>query len=143
MDAMRRGDITEIEVLLAFLRLGYAVSLPYGCKEKYDLAVDIDGHFIRVQCKSSSPYRDGNSISMDTRRKVMKDGKRVFTWYADDEIDYYATTYEGKCYLIPADECHSRKILRLKAATVENSTTINWAEDYELETIVKKIVGEE
>lgn len=142
MDAKQRGDITELESVLAFVRLGCSVSIPYGCHEKYDFIADVGGNFIRIQCKTSVAYRDGKCFTFDVRRKLYVDGKRTATHYDEGDFDYYATTFEGKCYLVPFNECFSRKILRLEPAKNGMVTKINMAEDYLLENIIKKIGAE-
>lgn len=136
----KKGDSTEIETLLAFTRLGYAVSIPYGHKEKYDLLVDIEGNLIKVQCKTSIEGRRNGTLEVDLRCKVYDHGKYSFAHYEKNEVDYFATTFNGKCYLLPASECNSRKVLRLDPPINGRGIAINWAEDYELEKIVKTIL---
>ncbi len=135
-----KGDTTEIETLLAFTKLGYSVSLPYSHREKYDLLVDIEGKVIKVQCKTCTEGQNFGTIEIDLRRKTYKHGERSFSHYEENEVDYFATTYLGKCYLLPASECNSRKVLRLNPPLNNRETAINWAEDYELEKMIKNIL---
>ena len=50
-----KGNVTEIETILAFMKLGYNVLTPYGDCERYDLVADVNGKFLKIQCKTSSP----------------------------------------------------------------------------------------
>ena len=42
------GNITEVESMLSFLKLGYNVLQPYGDCEKYDYVVDIKNKFYKI-----------------------------------------------------------------------------------------------
>ena len=42
----QKGNITEIQCLLAFISQGYKVSIPYGEDCRYDLVLDIKKPFI-------------------------------------------------------------------------------------------------
>ena len=142
MDVKTKGDITELEAILAFKRLGYPVSIPYGNHDKYDFAVDINGRFYRIQCKSATTFRDENALIIDVRRKQSVNGNRQYSHYDKSEIDYFATTWDGKCYLIPIEESCSKKVLRLKATKRAESAQFNWAEDYLLENVIKSLISE-
>src|SRR5688572_23964176 len=74
------GVRTEAIVLAELARRGYRVLLPFGSNQRYDLVLDIEGSFIRVQCKTGR-LRDGcvifraQSIRSNTRKVVMRDYK--------------------------------------------------------------------
>ena len=46
------GDRTEAIVIAALVRRGYRVLRPLSSNERYDLVLDLDGEFLRVQCKT-------------------------------------------------------------------------------------------
>jgi hypothetical protein len=48
-----KGNATEAAVLADLLRLGYDVLLPWGGHSRYDLAVDLSGRLVRIQCKTA------------------------------------------------------------------------------------------
>ena len=54
-----------------------------------------------------------------------------------DEIDYFATSFNGKTYLIPVEECGADKKLRILPTKNGQVRGITWAKDYELEEVVK------
>lgn len=47
------GDKSEAMTLAEFVYQGRTVLQPFGDKERYDLVVDEDGDFIRIQCKTA------------------------------------------------------------------------------------------
>ena len=133
----QKGNITELETMLAFLKLGYNVLVPYGDCERYDFVVDANGKFIRIQSKSSSSDDDGASFKFCCRSSHQSNGKTVHCQYTIDEIDYFITSFNNKCYLIPVSECGADKRLRLLPTKNGQVRGISWAKNYELEEVVK------
>ncbi len=54
MNTKQIGEITEACILAILLKAGYVVLTPFGDNQRYDLVIERDGVFQRVQCKSSS-----------------------------------------------------------------------------------------
>ena len=52
LNSKQKGNITELECMLAFVKLGYNVLTPYGDCERYDFVVDIKGNFYKIQVKN-------------------------------------------------------------------------------------------
>ena len=136
----RKGISTELRCMATCADLGYEVLTPYGNTSRYDFAIDINGHFYRVQCKHSKESTRQGSFIFETRSVHTISGKKVYHVYTKEEIDYFATMWDGKCYLIPIEECgKGAKTLRFAhCLTKQKEGKINWATDYELE----KVLGE-
>lgn len=47
------GEKTMAQILATFLAADMTVLIPFGDNQRYDLVVDEDGQFIRVQCKTA------------------------------------------------------------------------------------------
>ncbi len=125
--------------MLEFLKLGYNVLTPYGDCERYDFVADIKGKFYKIQVKTSKD--DGNGrISFNTASTHYLEGKCIHDSYTKEDIDYFATFYNSKCYLIPVEEVGKRST-SLRFEPVKNGQTrgIKWAKDYELEEVVKNL----
>lgn len=133
-----KGNITEIESMLAFMKLGYNVLTPYGDCERYDFVADVNGKFLKIQCKTSSSIDNGASYKFSCRSTHKVNGQMKMTKYETDEIDYFSTCFNNKCYLIPLSECGSDKILRVIPPKNGQTRGINYAKDYELEEVLKK-----
>lgn len=137
MNSKQIGNITEVECMLAFLKLGYNVLQPYGDCERYDFVADINGKFYKIQCKTSKETDDiGTSIEFSCRSSHRVNGKCVNEKYTSEDVDFFATTYRDKCYLIPQNECSTSKKLRFIPPTNGQTKGISFAKDYELETII-------
>jgi len=137
MNSKQIGNTTELEVMLAFIKTGYNVLTPYGDCERYDFVVDANNKFIKIQVKTSKSDDDGASFKFSCRSCNRKDGKIVHHQYTEEEIDYFATTFNNKVYLIPVEECGSDKRLRLLPTKNGQVKGITWAKDYELEEVIK------
>ena len=139
MNSKQKGNITELECMLAFMKLGYNVLTPYGDCERYDFVVDIDNKFYKIQSKTSSSDDDGASFKFSCRSCNRKDGAIVHHTYTKEEIDYFVTTFNGIIYLIPVEECGADKRLRLQPTKNGQVRGVTWAKDYELEEVIKNM----
>lgn len=144
LNTKRRGNITEIECMLAFLKLGYNVLTPYGDCERYDFVVDINGKLYKIQVKSAnSNHIEEGYIDFKTANKTTRNGSFVRHAYDKSQIDYFMTSYDNQCYLIPVQEC-STTAKRLRFIPPKNGQIkgITFAKEYELERMVEKIINE-
>jgi hypothetical protein len=140
MNTKQVGNITEVQCMLKIMELGFNVLTPFGDCERYDFVVDIHGTFIRVQSKTSKAVDDsGDAFIFNTRSCNRKGGHIVHYKYDKSEIDYFATMFNGECYLIPVEECGATKRLRLHPAKNEQSRGVCFAENYKLEKMLLKI----
>ena len=64
--------------------------------------------------------------------------KTVRHTYSKEDIDYFMTSWNGKCYLIPRNECGSDKLLRFTPPKNGQVRGVNYAKDYEIEVILQK-----
>lgn len=143
LNTKQRGNITEVECMLAFLKLGYNVLSPYGDCERYDFVVDIEDKFYRIQVKSANEnHLDEGYIEFNTANKTTRNGTFVRHPYTEDEIDYFATSYNGQCYLVPVTECSTtQKRLRFTPPKNGQIKGITFATEYEIDKVVNKIIG--
>lgn len=137
------GNVIELQCISKFIELGYEVSIPYGNGAKYDFIADVNGKFLRIQCKSCSNPRakgtlngyDTSAIQISTVSQTTNTQKTTRHLYSKEQIDYFATYYKNQVYLIPVEECSTSKTLRFKPPQNGNNN-YNKAEDYEIEKII-------
>jgi hypothetical protein len=126
------GTRTEATILSELVRRGYQVLLPFGQNQRYDLVLDIEGSFLRVQCKTGR-LRNGcvmfsaKSIRSNTRRAVLRD-------YAGDiELFIVHCPETDGIYAIPVDEAtRTQGTLRIDPTANGQDKRVRWARDYEL-----------
>lgn len=138
------GNVVELQCLAKFIELGYECSIPYGNNAKYDFIADINGKMLRIQCKSSSHPKkkneegyDETAIQFSTSSQTTNTKKTTRHSYTKEQIDYFATWYNNKVYLVPVEECSTSKTLRFAPPSGGNQN-YNKAEDYEIEKIISK-----
>lgn len=95
------------------LGLGYNVSQPMCQDSKYDLIVDVNNKLLRLQVKTSR-LNTVDSIVFNCRSTTKNSKTNKSRYYNEDEIDYFATYWDNKVYLIHPSECSSEKRLHLK-----------------------------
>ena len=83
------------------------------------MIVDTGDELLKVQCKSSSnPIRNGvrdlDAFHFSTVTQTTNTKETIRRRYDDEQIDYFATCYDNKVYLVPVSECSTDKTLRLK-----------------------------
>lgn len=136
----QKGDLTELQCITAFYELGYHVSVPYGENLRYDFIADINGELIKIQCKTC---RAGDGVVKFAVRSTRSNSKATFyRSYTVNDIDYFATFYNDKCYLVPIEECAGMKlkILRFSPSKRNQIKNVNFAKDYELSVQIQKIL---
>lgn len=144
MDTKKKGNLTELQCLAAFTENECGVSIPYGDNSKYDFIADVDGKLLKIQVKTSSYVNEEQTAIKFSCRSTHLNCKGVSNVkYSKDEIDYFATYWENKCYLIPVEECSTQKNLRLTDTTKSGQVKgISFAKDYELSLQLQKIKEE-
>ena len=140
-DTKRVGNIAELEVLTYATKLGYQVSIPFGDRARYDQIWDVRGKLFKIQVKNAHPSPDGSTIEISCKSSNRINGRSINRPYTPEEVDFIASYYDGKCYLIPITETSSRaKKLRMIETKNNQGTSINWARDYEVENIIIKFI---
>jgi hypothetical protein len=126
------GVRTEAIVLAELVRRGYRVLLPFGHNQRYDLVLEIDGSFLRVQCKTGR-LRDGcvvfraHSVRSNTRKTVIRD------YRGDVELFIVHCVDTGGIYVIPIEDAtRTQGTLRIDPAANGQAKRVRWARDYEL-----------
>ena len=132
-----KGNLVELQCIMKFMSMGFECSTPYGNQAKYDILVDVGHEILRVQCKKSKWADDKKSIIFNTYSQTTNTQKTVRHKYTSEQIDYFATCWEGNVYLIPVDECSTCKSLRIAPKTSQTPNSVNMAEDY----LAEKVLG--
>lgn len=106
------GEQSESQILARFLKHGLTVLMPFGDNQRYDLVVDEDGDFIRVQCKTANLERDGRSFTFPT---ASSNWYRGTTRTYIGEVDVFAvySREEDEVYIVKVDNA-PRKSCRIR-----------------------------
>jgi len=131
------GDTTQAHVLARLVEQGMSALVPWGENQRYDLATEDDGAFLRIQCKTGR-----------LRRGVIRFNTCSTTYHhpGNRGTEYYQHDYRGDAdvfavycpdtngvYLVPVDEVGTREgSLRVEPTRNNQSCGIRWAREFEL-----------
>lgn len=106
--------------------------LPFGQNQRYDLVLEIDGSFVRVQCKTGR-LRNGcidfnaRSTRVNTKRAVTHD------YRGQIELFMVHCPETGGTYAVPVGEAtRSHGTLRVDPTANAQEKRVRWAREYEL-----------
>lgn len=140
-DTKIKGLTNELLCQYYLTSLGYNVSVPLGEDCKYDMIADFNGILTRIQVKHCSVGDNGISISLASTS--LKSDGIIKRSYSKNDIDFFATFYNGKMYMIPVEECGTvAKTLSFEVSKYA-STNVCIIGDYEAEIQIGKIINGE
>ncbi|UCB57261.1 MAG: endonuclease [Candidatus Omnitrophota bacterium] len=88
MDTKLKADIAESAVVTKLLERGFRVLRPVGDRLSYDLGVDLDGKFIRIQVKSAWFNKKGSCYTVDVRRTKTNRRHMLRQRYDANDFDF-------------------------------------------------------
>lgn len=138
LDTKKKGNLTEMQCMSAFMAQGCGVSIPFGDNSKYDFIADVDGYLLKIQVKTAS-LKDGNAIKFSCRSTHVNCTGVKNIRYSANDIDYFATYWDNQCYLVPIEECSVEKTLRFAPPKNGQTKGITFAKDYLLNVQLAKI----
>jgi hypothetical protein len=100
-----RGEWVELLFMTAAAKQGFRVSKPWGDSARYDITVEHEGRYRRVQVKSTNVPRGSGGYVCYLKRTGIR-------YYRVEEVDFFAI------YVLPAERWFivpSRVVLRLKS----------------------------
>jgi prevent-host-death family protein len=136
-----KGAIAEAVIAAEAIKLGLRVLKPAIEHEPYDLAFDLGGRLLRVQCKWAQ--RKGAVVYVHTARCRTTGRGFVRSTYLENEIDAIAVYCQDldRCYLLPAIVAAGTQAIHLRLQVPRNRqrAAINWAADYELQGAIAQL----
>ena len=136
MNPKAKGEKTLAVVIAEFIKRDYVVLLPFGDNQRFDLALYLDGKFVRVQVKTAHLSNSGDGFNFATASVRTNTKKHIRSNYRG-QVDYFAVYCPNieKVYLVPVDNVGvSNATLRLKAAKSGVNSYLQ-AKDYELDAV--------
>lgn len=133
------GEITEQQVALEFLKLGYLISKPLVQSSRYDFIADVNHNLYKIQVKTGS-LKEDSYIEFATSTSHTNTKGTLNLSYSSDDVDFFATMYNGECYLVPFDVCAKRS-QRLRIIPTKNGQVkgITFAKDYHLKDVLERL----
>ena len=119
-----KGQIIELKVQEELLRYGFDISIPSYNSSKYDLIADTGRELLRIQVKKSIS-KSNSSFTFACTSQNVKSSTKAKHKYTNEEIDYFATVWKDKVYLIPVDETSLSKAIQFDDETYLAQNILN------------------
>lgn len=135
------GEITEQQVALEFLKLGIMVSKPLVQSSRYDFIIDVNNKLFKIQVKTCTLKEDSFLEFATSTSHTNTQGTKNIN-YLKEEVDFFATYYQGQCYLVPFEKCgNCARRFRLRLVPTKNGQIkgVNFAKDFLLQDIIQNI----
>ena len=142
----QKGLSTLMHCMLDFTNLGYSCLTPIDDSSRYDIVIDLNGKFIRIQCKTASwatrhQKSSTSAFAINTYRQTTNTKKTTRYKYSADEIDYFYTWFNGQGYLVSVNEATGITFTwRYEYPSTNQKEGIHIAENYKIEEVISKIV---
>ena len=135
-----KGAVAEAAIALAAARLGLRVLRPLADGARYDLAFDVAGSLLRVQCKWAA--LEGDVLKISTRGSYFTPGRGYVTSsYTAADVDGIAAYCDAldRCYWLPIAKFdgHTQVFLRLNPARNNQRGGVNMAAEYEFGAVAQ------
>lgn len=124
------GERSEAMILALLLQAGKVVLQPFGDNQRYDLVIDEDGKFIRIQCKTGR-LKDG-VIRFRTCSNHYHRGKGWSGYRGQADLFGVYVPELRKVYLVPVEEAPTQDaFLRLEPPKNGQEKGVRLASEYE------------
>lgn len=135
----KKGNLTELKAMLAFVELDHSINLPYSENSRYDFIADVNGKLLKIQCKTSRAS-GRNSFKFNCCSNHFNSTSFSRQSYTKDEIDYFATVWNNVCYLIPIEEAGKTEF---SLNLISSQQRVHFAEDYEIKKVLSQFINNE
>jgi hypothetical protein len=130
-ESLAKGDSSVGYISMALMASGKKVLIPLTYNSRYDLLIDEDGKYTRVQCKTGRVIQDGSILAFEVCSKNNKGERKDYI----GQVDVFAIHHNKKVYLVPAGKNKVGVWLRLKkpkGSFNNEDKPIRMAKDFEL-----------
>lgn len=138
MNTKDYGNIAESKAIYEFTKLGYNILQPFGDNCRYDLVIEKDMKFERIQVKYVGSSGDAFDVYSKSKNVKIVEGyvSHVVRPYTKKDIDYmfvYVADID-KSYLLPIEICSPGGTTKLRLVPPKNGQTkkIRMAIDFEI-----------
>ena len=141
----QKGTLTELHCIMDLTELGIRTLTPTDEASKYDIVADLEGRFIRIQCKSSTWCNDTkipetafyiNTCCMTTNTK-----QTTRHLYTKSDIDFFYTYFNGQGYLVSIEEAQGLTFRwRYEYPSTGQKQGIHIADEYKIEEVIRSLI---
>lgn len=122
------GERSEAKILAAMVNAGFAVSLPFGNNQRYDMIIDTGKDLLRAQCKTGR-LRSGSVRFNTCSANGFTYVKRNYAGQIEVFLVYCPGT--DKVYMVPVEQCANR-VTSLRLDPDPHKRSLRWAAGFEI-----------
>ena len=118
MNTYQKGNLSEAVLTARLLEAGYNVLIPVGSGHRYDLVVETEGGFKKIQVKTSRVYK--GSVVFNTCSNNKGYARRSY----HGEVDLFGVYCQelNECYLIPVEDAGKSQMMLQIQPSKNNQT---------------------
>ncbi len=140
----QKGLLTELHCIEDITKLGYQCLKPLNDSSKYDVVIDLQGRFYRIQCKTAKWVTDtveaNVAFEIATCCITTNTKKTTRYKYSANEIDYFYTWMNGQGYLVSVQEASGLTFRwRYEYPKSNQKQGIHIADSYKIEEVLKNL----
>jgi PD-(D/E)XK nuclease superfamily protein len=139
LTSSQKGGLAELKIAAAAADLGIGVLRPMTEGLRYDLAFDVDGRLMRVQCKWATV--DGDVVAIPLRTSRHTPSGYIRTLYSQGEIEGFAAYCRAldRCFYLPIDDFAGRSKAHLRLGPARNGQLlgVKMADEYPLGAVAQ------
>ena len=143
MNSNVKGAVAEQAIVLAAMKAGIPVLRPVADHGRTDLALDINGHLLRVQVKWGRLSKAGDVVIVLLRTSRCTTHGHVRGTYGEGEVDLFAVHCGelDRSFLLPAGEFVGRQHVTLRLTPARNGqrACITLADDFTFDGAVAQL----
>ena len=141
----QKGTLTELHCILDLTELGIRTLTPTDEASKYDVVADLNGKFIRIQCKTSTWVTDTKepqvAFYISTSCITTNTKQTIRHLYSKNDIDYFYTYFQNQGYLVSINEANGATFRwRYEYPSSGQKQNIHIADEYKIERVIKTLI---
>lgn len=131
----QKGDISEAKCLFEFQKRGIPVLIPWGDKDRYDLVIEFNGSFYRIQVKTSNEYNNGAVTCYTRSSHDHTTHKNHYTYQNQVDFFFFYNFKLDKCALVPMSVIGDKTSIKLRIDNPKNNRTkgIKYFDDFSID----------
>jgi len=132
MDKILKGDLSKAFVIAKLLKEGYKLLEPVTENSRYDLVVDLNGQFARIQIKTIYYKNDLQVYEMVCYSTTRRNKIHVKTKYTPEEVDFIIgyNLDKDEIYTFPIKDIAGRHQILFRETSKANQHTPLVVKDY-------------
>lgn len=133
MNSKTIGEISELAIAAALAKAGWTILMPYGDNQRYDLVLEDERGFHKVQCKTGRLQRYGTVVVSDLRGGNSHEGSSPRGYLEDVDFFGIYCPQNDAVYLVPVSDAKKSSVtLRIEPAKNKQAVGCRMACDYEV-----------